>query len=314
MIALLQEIILDAQASPLFTGTIRRLAITSLPTKATVIIGVRRSGKSIYLNQIANDWLSEGISKENILYVNFFDDRLSSLKTIGLDLVIQAYYLLFPNKKSRETVYCFFDEIQVIPGWESFIDRLLRTENCFLYVSGSSAHMLSKEIATQMRGRALSWELFPFSFQEFTDHKKIKNELPLNSRQRLLIENSFEEYWKCGGFPEVIGVDKTVRIKIHQEYFDSILFRDLIERYDISHPRALVDLAKKLLENIASMYTLNSLTGFLKSLGHNVPKGSVAEYLKWFEDSYFLFTVRLFDASYRRSNSNPKKYIASTIH
>ena len=307
MIELLKEIILDAQSATMFIGTARRLRISPVQNKATVIIGVRRSGKSTFLNQIANKWLSEGVPKENILSINFFDDRLSNLKTEGLDIVLQSYFLLYPHKKAKEKIYCFFDEIQVIPGWEAFIDRMLRTENCMVYLSGSSAQLLSKEVATQMRGRALSWELFPFSFQEFTDHQKIINELPINSQQRLLIENAFDEYWECGGFPEVIGLNKSLRIKIHQEYFESILFRDLIERYDISHPRALVDLANKLLDNIASMYTLNSLTGFLKSLGHNVPKSSVSDYLNWFEDAYFLFTVRMFDASYRRSNANSKK-------
>jgi predicted AAA+ superfamily ATPase len=307
MIELLKEMILDAQSGNLFVGTSRHLNVRNVKNKATVIIGVRRSGKSTLLNQIANKWLSEGVDKENLLYINFFDDRLSKLHSLGLDIVIQAYYSLYPYKKNQEAIYCFFDEIQIIPGWEAFVDRILRTENVVVYISGSSAQMLSKEIATQMRGRALSWELFPFSFREFTAHLKIRNDPPFNSQQRLFIENAFRDYCDCGGFPEVTGLEKSLRIKVHQEYFNSILFRDLIERHDISHPRALVDLAKNLLENIASMYTINSLTGFLKSLGYNVPKSTVSEYLKWFEDAYFLFTVRLFDASFRRSNANPKK-------
>jgi predicted AAA+ superfamily ATPase len=307
MTDLLKEIILDEQSGGVFTGTLRRLKVSHVQNKAAVIIGVRRSGKSTFLNQIKNRLISEGMAAMNMLHINFFDDRLSTLKIIGLDVVVQAYFLLFPNKKGNEKVCFFFDEIQVIPGWEAFIDRLLRTENCMVYLSGSSQQMLSKEIGTQMRGRALSWELFPFSFQEFTDHLKINNKFPLNGQQRLLIENAFNEYWESGGFPEVIGMERALRIKIHQEYFNSILFRDLIERYDISHPRAMIDLARHLLENISSMYTLNSLTGLLKSLGHNVPKNSVSDYLHWFEDAYFLFTVRLFDASFRRSNANPKK-------
>lgn len=307
MIDLIKELILDSRSGPHFIGTPRRLKVTPVQKKASVIIGVRRSGKSTYLNQIVNNLLSEGIAPENILYINFFDDRLSNLRTLGLDQIIQAYFLLYPHKKSKEKIYCFFDEIQVVHGWEAFIDRLMRTENCMIYLSGSSAKMLSKEIATQMRGRALSWEIFPFSFLEFSDYHKLKNDLPFNGQQRLLIQNAFEEFFISGGFPEVIGLEKALRIKIHQEYFDSILFRDLIERYDISHPRAVVELARNLLDNIASMYTLNSLTRFLKSLGYNVPKSSVSDYLSWFEDSYFLFTVRLFDASYRRSNANSKK-------
>jgi hypothetical protein len=262
------------------------------------------------LNQIASQWLKQGVSKENLLYINFFDDRLTGLRTLGLDQVMQAYYLLYPNKKNDETIYCFFDEIQEMPDWEAFIDRLLRTENCLIYLSGSSAQMLSTEIATQMRGRALTWELFPFSFQEFTDFKQVKNELPFTSQERLLIANTFDNYWESGGFPEVADLNKALRIKIHQEYFNSILFRDLIERHDIAHPRAVLDLARKLLDNIGSMYTINSLTGFLKSLGYNVPKSAISEYINWFEDAFFLFTVRLYDASWHRSNVNPKKIYA----
>lgn len=307
MINLLQEIILDQQSGNMFTGTARRIEVEHVPDKAAIIIGVRRSGKSTLLNQIKSRLISEGMPAENILHINFFDDRLSALKTMGLDLVVRAYFILYPHKKGTEKVSFFFDEIQVISGWESFIDRLLRTENCMVFLSGSSAQMLSKEIGTQMRGRGLSWELFPFSFQEFTDHKVISNEFPLTGQQRLMVENAFREYWETGGFPEVIGLEKSMRIKIHQEYFNSILFRDIIERYNISHPRAMIDLARHLLENVGSLYSINSLTGLLKSFGHSIPKSSVSDYLHWFEDAYFLFTVRLFDASFRRSNANPKK-------
>jgi uncharacterized protein len=307
MLQLLKEIILNAQAGGLFTGTQRHVEVSPVDKKASIIIGVRRCGKSTFMNQVITQLISEGVAKENILYINFFDDRLAKLNSVGLDKVLEAYFLIYPEKKTLEKVYCFFDEIQVMQGWEAFVDRMLRTENCEVYLTGSSAKMLSKEIATQMRGRALSWELFPFSFREYLDHAGIKHFLPVTTQDRLKIQKAFGEFDENGGFPEVIGCDKPLRIKIHQEYFNSILFRDLIERYDISHPRAVVDLSRRLVENTASLYTLNGLTNFLKSLGHKVPKNSVAEYLDWFEDAYFLFTVRIFSASYSKSNANPKK-------
>lgn len=304
---LFKEIILNAQESALFTGTRRNLEVSSVEKKATIIIGVRRCGKSTLLNQMISRLISEGVSKDNILYINFFDDRLSQIKTEGLDKVIEAYFMIYPEKKLKEKIYCFFDEIQVINGWEAFIDRILRTENCEVFLTGSSAKMLSKEIGTQMRGRALSWELFPFSFSEYLDSSGNINTLPVTTRDRIFTQKTFVDFYEQGGFPEVIRLDKPMRIRIHQEYLNSILFRDLIERYDIAHPRALVDLARQLLENVASLYTLNGLTNFLKSLGHRIPKNSVADYLAWFEDAYFLFTVRIFSASYSKSNANPKK-------
>jgi hypothetical protein len=158
-----------------------------------------------------------------------------------------------------------------------------------------------------MRGRALSWEVFPFSFREFLSFRGIENDGPLSSRKRLLIQKAFSEFWETGGFPETAGLDRHLRIRTHQEYFNAVLFRDLVERHDVAHPRAVADLAHWLVDNTASLYSVNSLTGYLKSLGHKAPKSAVSDYLEWFEDAYFLFTVRIFDASLARTNTNPKK-------
>jgi hypothetical protein len=307
MIATLQSIILDFQESELQTGVPRHLNIEPVRGKAAVCLGVRRSGKSTYLFQVVQGLLDRGVSCRNILYLNLFDDRLHYLRHDNITLITEAYYSLYPGKKNTETVYCFFDEIQAVDGWEPFIDRLLRTEKCVVYLTGSSARMLSREIATQMRGRALSWEMFPFSFREFLDSKGIANRVAPSTKNRLRIRNAFEEYWEAGGFPETVGLDRNLRIKIHQEYFHTILFRDLVERHDVPHPKAVADLARWLVDNTASRYSVNKLTGYLKSLGHKVPKAAVAEYMEWFEDAYFLFTVRIFDASLARSNTNPKK-------
>lgn len=307
MIKTIQSIILDFQEVHLDTGVSRRLLIRTVPGKATVCIGVRRSGKSTYMFQIIQRLLNNGVSIRNILYLNFFDDRLHNLKHSGLGVILDAYYSLYPEKKNSETVYCFFDEIQSVPDWEPFVDRLMRTEKCEVCLTGSSARMLSKEIATQMRGRALSWELFPFSFREFLDYKKIDITEPLSTKKRLLVRKAFDEYWETGGFPEVSGLSRNLRIRIHQEYFHTILFRDLVERHDVSHPKAVTDLAHWLIDNTGSLYSVNNLTGYLKSLGHRAPKAAVSDYLEWFEDAYFLFTVRIFDASLARSNTNPKK-------
>jgi uncharacterized protein len=307
MLETIKSIILDFQETNLETGVPRRLQIETVRGKAAVCIGVRRSGKSTYLFQVMQKLIKGGISKQNILYLNFFDDRLHDLRQDNLGLITEAYYSIFPKKKNSETVYCFFDEIQSVPGWEPFVDRLMRTEKCEMYITGSSAKMLSKEIATQMRGRALSWEMFPFSFREFLDYKGIEKEDSLSTKKRLIVQKAFEEYWETGGFPEVLGLSRSLRIKIHQEYFHTILFRDLVERHDIAHPKAVTDLAHRLIDNTAALYSGNSLTGYLKSLGHRVPKAAVSDYLEWFEDAYFLFTVRLFDASSARRDSNPKR-------
>ncbi len=303
----LKEIILDFQEAELATGIPRRLDVVTLPGKAAICIGPRRGGKSTFMFQCMGKLLAEGVPRENILYLNFFDDRLHHLGRDGPAAVTEAYFSLYPQKKNTQRVYCFFDEIQVVPGWESFVERIMRTEDCEVWLTGSSAGMLSREIATQMRGRALSWELFPFSFREFLDFKGIDGDGPLSARRRLLVQHAFGEYWEIGGFPEVAGLERRLRIKTHQEYWGAMLFRDLIERHDVSHPRAVSDLAHRLVDNTASLYSVNRLTGYLKSLGHRSPKSAVSDYVDWFEDAFFLFTVRLFDASLARANVNPKK-------
>ncbi len=303
----LREILLDNQEVSLFTGTARNVPWESVPGKASICAGVRRSGKSTFLHQIIQRLKLVGVPPQNIAYLNFFDDRLHCLREVGLGAVTDTFYSIYPEKKNAETVYFFFDEIQSFSGWELFIERLMRTEKCEIFITGSSAQMLSREIATQMRGRSLSWEMFPFSFSEFLDSKEIDRSSPLTSKKRLFLQKAFEDYWKCGGFPEVTQATDPLRVKIHQEYFQTILYRDVVERHDLSHPKALKDLAYKLLDNAASLYTVNSLYGYLKSLDHKIQKSTVSQYLEYLEDSYFLFSVRLFDASLSKSNANPKK-------
>ena len=303
----LKEIILDYQGVKLFTGVRRTVEVTPVSKKASIYIGVRRSGKSTLMFQVIHRLLDEGISRENILYLNFFDERLHGLHEIGLGAILEAYFSLYPEKKNTEKIYCFFDEIQMFNGWEPFVDRIMRMENCEVYITGSSAQMLSKEIATTMRGRALSWEIFPFSFQEFVEAKGLNPNGPVSTKERLLLQNAFDQYFKEGSFPEVLGLSKHMRIKILQEYFSSVLSRDLIERHDISHPKAAIDLARWFIDNNSAMFSLNSITGYLKSLGYKISKSTVSDFVAWFEDAYFFFAVRIFDTSLARANSNPKK-------
>jgi predicted AAA+ superfamily ATPase len=183
---------------------------------------------------------------------------------------------LFPDGNLSLTGYCEWNAVRcTLPG---------RRHRCF------PGRLRPRCAEGRCRGKC-----FRFHFGNFSGKK------------RLVILNAFEEYWQTGGFPEVAGLDQRLRLKIHQEYFNAMLFRDLVERHDIAHPRAIADLAHWLVDNTGSLYSVNNLTGYLKSLGHKVPKSSVSDYLRWFEDAYVLFTLRIFDASLSRANTNPKK-------
>jgi uncharacterized protein len=259
----LKQIILDfheeiAALSGVRHSVFRDLSLELVPRKATIIIGVRRCGKTTYLRQRALALHASGVALSSIVFINFFDDRLSALRSEGLGTVLDAYFSLFPEKKGAEKVYFFFDEIQAFPNWENFVDRVLRTENCEIYVSGSSADLLSREIATSMRGRSLSWEMFPLSFREFLRANGTEvSALQFTSKQALLNAQLFRSFWQTGGFPEVREASAALRVRIHQEYLQALLFRDIIERHDVAHPRALIELVHRLLANVGSLYSLS---------------------------------------------------------
>ena len=304
--AALREMILESQERAPQETTPRSVRLEALPGKASVCVGVRRCGKSTLLLQRAQALRAEGVARERIVYLNLFDDRLHGLTAAHLGLIVEECYALYPEGRSA-LMYFFLDELQVVAGWEPFVDRLLRVERAEVYISGSSAQMLSTEIATQMRGRSLSWELFPFSFTEYLDHTSVPRTLPLSPQRRAHIRAGFELYWREGGFPEVSGVSAELRVRVHQEYLSAALFRDIIERHDVAHPRAVSDLARRLLSGVGSLYTLNKLTSYLHGLGHKMSKVAIADCLRWFEDAFMLFTVLKHDASLSKANANPKK-------
>ncbi len=305
----IQDVLVEAQRQARFTGVPRRLVSRLVPGKAFVCIGVRCSGKSTLLNQMITGLLGRGVAAEDILYANLFDDRLEEVRQGNLNLLTEAYFGLYPERKGNAGLHCFLDEVQMARGWESFADRLMRAENMSVYMTGSSAGMLAREVGTAMRGRSLVWELFPFSFAEYLDSKGVAVDLR-GQQARLRVRKAFDGYWRSGGFPEVIDADATLRVMIHQDYFKTMVFRDVVDRHDALHPRAVRDMAYRLLNSAASRYTINALTGYLKSLDHRVSKAFVGDVLGWMEDAYALFTVRLFDASLSRQHANAKKIYA----
>jgi len=302
----LRNLIVDSQnllAAPLVRRTLEPL---EAPRKAYVCIGPRRAGKSTFLNQIATDKVAQGVARENFLFVNFQDDRLKAVRSGDFELILTAYYSLFPTKRGTELVYVFFDEIQEASGWELFVERLLRTEKVQIYLTGSSARLLSREIATELRGRALTGELWPFSFEEFLSFRGVDAH-HAGTRNETLVRHAFEDYWERGGFPEVREGSAKLRVAIHQEYLRTMVYRDIIERHDCSHPQAALRLTEKLVSSIANLYTLNRLTEYLRSLGFKVQKDFVSDVLNWLEDAFVLFSVRLWDRSLAKQNVNPRK-------
>lgn len=284
----------------------RRVAIGSLPGKVSVVTGVWGNGKTTLLRQRIRQLVENGVPRENILYLDLADDRLYWLRHENPDLILEAYFELHPQKRGSETVHCFFDEVQSIPHWQLFIDRLTRTEKCEVTVAGSVLPTPEEDTASPLTGRIVFWETFPLSFRELLDCKGIESDGPLSTKQRLTILKAFEDYWQVGGFPNVNGLDQQQRIEAHQANWNAIL-ASIIGHHNISHPRAVIDLAHWLVDNTGSFYAISHLTDYLKSLGHRVRKSSVVDWLVAFEDAGLLFSVNIFSNSPTRISVNPRK-------
>lgn len=284
----------------------RRVAIGSLPGKVSEVTGVRGSGKTTLLRQRIRQLIESGVPRENILFLDLADDRLYWLRHENPDLILEAYFELHPQKRGSETVHCFFDEIQALPHWPLFIDRLMRTEKCEVTVAGSLLPSPEEETVSPLTGRIVSWEIFPLSFREFLDGKGIESDGAISTKQRLIIQKAFEDYWQVGGFPSVNGFDGRRRIEAHQANWNTIL-ASIIGHHNISHPRAVINLAHWLADNTGSYYSVSHLTDYLKSHGHRVRKSSVVDWLVAFEDAGLLFSVNIFSSSSTRISVNPRK-------
>lgn len=305
MIECLKRIILEYQnLEPPGGLLLRRVGIGSLPGKVSVVTGVRGSGKTTLLRQRILQLVESGVCRENILYLDLADDRLYWLRHENPDLILDAYFELHPQKRSSETVHCFFDEVQALPHWPLFIDRLMRSEKCEVTVVGSLLPSPDEETASPLTGLIVSWEIFPHSFREFLDGNGIESDGPFSTKMRLTIQKAFEDYWQVGGFPIVNRLDQ--RVEAHQANWNAIL-ASIIGHHNISHPRAVIDLAHWLMDNTGSYYSVSHLTDYLKSLGHRVRKSSVVDWLVAFEDAGLLFSMNIFSSSPTRISVNPRK-------
>ena len=169
--ATLQEKLAIGTSQELPVLTRRQVPMTLLSGKAQAVIGMRRAGKTCFLFQQMQERLEKGIPRERMVYLNFEDERLPGLEADALTFLLDEYYRTHPGVRGRDKVMICLDDIQLVKGWESFVRRILDSEKLEVFLSGSSAKMLSQEVATSMRGRALEVIIHPFSFRELLAHE-----------------------------------------------------------------------------------------------------------------------------------------------
>jgi uncharacterized protein len=305
---LLERIIIDFHERELPPLTPREIRLPWLPRKVDSVMGMRRSGKTWFLFQVAAERIAQGHSKESVLYLNFEDERLQPLDAQDLHRVLDVFYRLHPALRDEECVF-LFDEIQVVPGWERFIRRVVDTENVRICVSGSSAKLLSHEIASSLRGRALATEVFPFSFAEALRHQglDVPNPRRVGSALRARLENRLRKYLLEGGFPEVQGLDDHLRRRVLQDYVNVVILRDVIERHRVASPVPLRHLTRHILHAPAELLSVNKLYNDFRSRGIAVSKNTLHELLEHLTEAFLVFTVPIHTSSERARQVNPRK-------
>jgi uncharacterized protein len=306
----LSEKLSDSLAGPLPDGTLRRVfGAVYLPGKITAVVGIRRAGKTMFLHQIRRERLA-GMEREQLPYINFEDERLAGMTAAHLHPLVEDYYRRFPIFRGKKTVTWCFDEIQAVPGWERFLRRLLDSEQVELFVTGSSAALLSREIATALRGRAWEVVMHPYSFEEALHHNgQAVPDQPgyLDGPARSTLERAFVDYLTAGGFPEVKGMDTATRYQLLRDYVDVAMLRDVVERHSVSNVAGLRWLVRHLLGNAAGLFSVEKFYGALKSQGLAISKDTVHQLMGYLQDCFLVRVVWMAADSERQRMVNPRK-------
>ncbi len=298
--ALVRDYILEWLDKALEEGVERSLSVTNISSRATVIVGPRRAGKTYFLYQIA-----QRTKREEVLYLNFEDTRLRSLHFTEIRDVIRLAIEL--TSKNPRTI--LLDEIQNIDKWEVAVRELLDLKAYTIFITGSSSKMLGKEIATQLRGRSLTYLMLPFSFSEYLRAKHIDTSAEMTRDRAARIRNSLNEYLEWGGFPEVV-IESKNRELILKEYYDLILFRDIIERNSMKNISLARFLLEQMLQNFSKETSVNSIMKKADAEGIRLSKDTTYEYVDNTQDSVAVFFLSRLSAKARKRESWPKKVYA----
>ncbi len=268
-----------------------------------VIVGQRRTGKSYILRQIANDLINNGVHPHNIFYLNkeYIDFDFVN-HYIDLEQLIKQYQLAL---KPQGKIYLFLDEIQNIEQWERLVNSYSQdfTQSYELFISGSNSNMLSGELATLLSGRYVNFEIFPFSFKEYTGITK------QNSNKE-----SYINYMKTGGLPElfVLPNEETKRHYV-ASVKDTVLLRDVIQRHAIKDPKLLEEIFIYLVNNTSNLLSINNITNYLKSKGRKTTYDTIANYIAYIEDTFLMHKVERFDIKGKDTIAGNVKYYSNDL-
>lgn len=253
-----------------------------------VITGMRRSGKSIILKLISEELINEGVSSNNIIYINFESLMFSELT--GFKKLYN--YIIEKSQTLQGKIYILLDEIQEVEHWEKAINSFMVDLNCDIYITGSNANLLSSELATYIAGRYVEIKIYPLSFKEYIEFTKIQNPNKILSN-----EEYFEQYLQFGGLPGIHNFDYE-KENIYQylsDIYNSVLLKDVIARNGIRDIELLERVVLYILDNIGNTFSAKNISDFLKSQGRKLSRETVYNYLKALENAYIISKVQRYD-------------------
>ncbi|MDX2190006.1 MAG: ATP-binding protein, partial [Bacteroidota bacterium] len=306
----LQKIIADYHSKPPKKLIERDLSLPEDINKIVTVIGPRRSGKTATIEHMAETLRVNGLKNSQILYLNFEDERLV-LNSDDLDTILQVYAEMYPAQ-DLANCYFMFDEIQNINGWEKFVRRLYDTVSSHVYITGSNSKLLSTEIATELRGRTLTFELLPLSFNEYLRFKKIDSTLETTANHAK-IQTAFRDFMKYGGFPEIALLPEEYHKNILQDYFNVMIYRDMIERYQFGNVHVLKYFLKRMFESVGKPFSVNKVFNDLKSQNYNIGKNKLYQFLDAANTIYMCAGVHKYSQSVLKQELSEKKYYAIDI-
>jgi uncharacterized protein len=283
--------------------------VLSLVEKRHIValVGVRRAGKSTVLKQVINHLIEKKkVSAKNILFLNLESPFLDSFKDDSKNLQnIFEEYKILANPKGK--IYIFLDEVQFFSNWQVFVKSLYEKGGVKFFVTGSNSQLLSAEMATLLSGRSIARKIFPFSFREVLEIRKIKIQDRMNlAENESKITRTFRQYLRSGGFPEVV-IEKERKFKkeLLVNYYRNILYQDIVPRFEVKKIKEIESLLLYLFSNIGQNYSYNSLAKFL-----SIQDKTAKEYIGFFEKSFLLFELANYQYSIKKQENYPKKIYA----
>ncbi len=291
--------------------TSRRVpAPVQFPGKATAVIGMRRTGKTTFMRQLRAERARAGMPLKRLPMLSLEDERLTGMDATKLGSFIDSYSDELVAAGEGFPVAWFLDEIQVVPGWERLVRRLLDSDEAQVFVSGSSAALLSKEVATALRGRAWEVSIFPFSLDEAIRHSGAhppENLTAISRQERAELEARCAAWLMEGGFPEAQSLDASLRRRLLADYVNVAILRDVIDRHEVSNVAGLRWMTRHLLANAASLFSVEGFHRALRGQGIAIARDTVHQLLAHLEDCFLIRTVWMESDSARQRMVNPRK-------